>query len=315
MKKILIKLATILAVVTLFAGCANIGENKKVEEKPEAQATEVVINHPKGEVKVKESPEKIAVLDMGMLDILQELDINSEMIIPTKTLPKDLEKFKDSKNAGSIVDPDMEAIYEFKPDVIFISGRQQKLFDKFSEIAPTIYVDVQPETYMDDVKRNINIAADIYNKKDIADKKIEELDKNVNEAKEIASKSDEKALVVLTNDGSISAYGKGSRFGIIHDVLGVKPADENIKTATHGQEASYEYISKINPDIIYVIDRTAVVGGTVMADKTMENDLIKGTNASKNGKIVYLNPETWYLTNGGLNAVDSMVEEVTNSIK
>ena len=315
MKNIFKKAAGIITMATLLVGCGNSAntENNKVEDVKNIE--EVVLEHSKGEAKVSKNPKKIAVLDLGVLDIINELGVDAEIILPTKNLPKNLVKYENSENAGSIVDPDMEAIYEFKPDVIFISGRQQKLYDEFSKIAPTVYVQVEPETYMEDVKRNVDYIAELFDKEDIAKEKYDELLNKVNKAKEIAEKSDDKALVVLTNDGSISAYGKNSRFGIIHDVLGVKAADENIEVATHGQEASYEYISKIDPDILFVVDRTAVVGGTEEASKTMENDLIATTKAAKNNKVIYLNPENWYLVSGGLNSVSEMVDEVINAIK
>ena len=112
----------------------------------------------------------------------------------------------------------------------------------------------------------------------------------------------------------LSAYGKGSRFGIVHDVLGVKVADDTIEVSTHGQEASFEYISKVNPDILFVVDRTAVVGGETAGSDTLDNDLVKGTNAGKNNKIIYLDPETWYLGGAGITSVKAMVEEVVNAL-
>ena len=65
-----------------------------------------------------------------------------------------------------------------------------------------------------------------------------------------------KVLILLTNDGSVSVYGSSSRFGMIHDILGCKAADENIESSTHGQSVNFEYIADKNPDIILVIDRT-----------------------------------------------------------
>ena len=61
---------------------------------------------------------------------------------------------------------------------------------------------------------------------------------------------DEKALIVLGSEGKVSAYGPNSRFGLIHDVFGFKPADEKIEVSTHGQNVSFEYIVETNPDIL-----------------------------------------------------------------
>ena len=43
-----------------------------------------------------------------------------------------------------------------------------------------------------------------------------------------------KTLFVLTTGGKMSAYGAGSRFGMIHSDFGFPQADENIKPGNHG---------------------------------------------------------------------------------
>jgi iron complex transport system substrate-binding protein len=60
-----------------------------------------------------------------------------------------------------------------------------------------------------------------------------------------------KALMVLTTGGKASAYGLGSRFGIIHDVLVIKPVDANIGVSPHGQSISFEYLAGKNPDYLF----------------------------------------------------------------
>ncbi len=126
---------------------------------------------------------------------------------------------------------------------------------------------------------------------------------------------DEKALVILSNDDKISAYGPKSRFGLIHDVFGVKPVDEKIEASTHGMSVSFEYVVENDPDILYVVDRSAVVDGESSAKQVVENKLVEKTKAYKNDRIVYLNPEIWYLSGGGLISVEMMVDEIAESLE
>ena len=49
--------------------------------------------------------------------------------------------------------------------------------------------------------------------------------------------------------------------------------------------------------------------------KEIENALIQRTNAYKNGKIIYLNPQVWYVSGGGLTSTQMMVDEVKNALK
>ena len=72
-----------------------------------------------------------------------------------------------------------------------------------------------------------------------------------------ATATGKKALIILANEGKISAYGPGSRFGILHDVFGFGAVDPNIEVSTHGKDISNEYIVEMNPDYLFVVDRGA----------------------------------------------------------
>ena len=56
-----------------------------------------------------------------------------------------------------------------------------------------------------------------------------------------------KGLIVLTSGGEVTAYGAGSRFGLIHDVLGVPTAADVKAEDSHGESVSFEYIKQVNP--------------------------------------------------------------------
>ena len=63
-----------------------------------------------------------------------------------------------------------------------------------------------------------------------------------------------------------------------------------------------------------MIDRAAVVGGDVSADKLFENELMKKTKAYQNNNIVYLNAENWYTVMGGVTSLKSMITEINNCL-
>lgn len=56
------------------------------------------------------------------------------------------------------------------------------------------------------------------------------------------------------------------------------------------------------------------VGGEVGAKETIENELVKKTDAFKNGKIIYLDGTNWYLSGGGLQSMKSMIDEVRSAL-
>jgi len=51
------------------------------------------------------------------------------------------------------------------------------------------------------------------------------------------------------------------------------------------------------------------------AQQTLDNELVKMTNAYKEGNIVYLDANYWYLSGGGLMSVEEMIRQVANAVK
>lgn len=101
-------------------------------------------------------------------------------------------------------------------------------------------------------------------------------------------KLDKKTMYLLVNEGELSTFGPGGRFGdLIYDTLGFKPTDEHVKASPHGQNINNEYITSKNPDIILAMDRGQVVSGKSSAKQTLSNDVIKDVNAVK--MVMYTN--------------------------
>ncbi|MGC8228131.1 siderophore ABC transporter substrate-binding protein [Pseudobacillus badius] len=313
-----LSLLFMMALVAMIMAACGSSNEKETGSKPEKEAEEVTVKHELGETKVKKNPAKVVVFDFGSLDTLDKLGVEVTGL-PKENIPKYLSKYEEDKyeNTGSLKEPDFEKVNELSPDLIIISGRQAELYDQFAEIAPTIYLGVDPADYMNSFKNNAATIGEIFGKEEEVKTELAKVEEEIGQLKEQASKEDKKALVVLANDGKVSAYGPGSRFGLIHDVFGVQPADENIEVSSHGQSISFEYIVEKNPDYLFVVDRGAVVaeGGSSSAKQVIENDLVKNTNAYKNDNIVYLDPGYWYLSGGGLQSVSEMVKEVQAGLK
>ena len=51
------------------------------------------------------------------------------------------------------------------------------------------------------------------------------------------------------------------------------------------------------------------------AKEIIENELVKTTDTYKNGNIVYLDPQTWYVGGAGIKAANEMLNEVEEALK
>ncbi|MRX73842.1 ABC transporter substrate-binding protein [Bacillus lacus] len=313
-------LTFIMAVMLLLAACGNNQAAQSTaasekDSKPAETEETVTVKHQYGEVTVTKNPQKAVVFDFGVLDTLDVLGADVAGV-PQLVVPQYLQKYAASEytNVGSLKEPDFEAIHALKPDVIYISARQAELYKQFEEIAPTILVETDYADYLGSLEKNVEMLGKIYGKEDIAEKALNDLKAKASELSEKTGSSDSKALILLANEGKVSAYGAGSRYGFIHDVFGFKQSDENIEVSQHGQSITFEYILERNPDVMFVIDRSAAIGGEAGAQQTVENDLVKKTSAFENGKIVYLDGGIWYLSGGGLQSVNLMMEEVEKAL-
>src|SRR5699024_8659270 len=302
MKKMMVFLSFVMMTM-LIAACGESGDNSTDGDDNET----ITIEHELGTAEVPKNPEKVVVFDYGTLDTLDALGIDvaavSKMNVPSYLDKYDTDEYE---NAGTLFEPDFEKLSEIDPDVIFISGRQSDVYEELEELAPTVYLAVDNSKYMESFKENLDVIGKIFDKQDEIDEAYEDIEASIEDLKATTEESDKNALIILANDDKISAYGESSRFGIIHDVFGVPAVDKGIDASTHGMNVTFEYVVEQDPDMLYVVDRGAVVGGDSSAKQLVENKLMEDTKAYKNDNIFYLDPDYWYLSGGGLQSVNEM---------
>lgn len=322
MKKFYISIL-LVAVMVIVAACGsndnnNANTNDNGTNNNEATGT-MTIEHELGTSEIEKNPEKVVIFDFGVLDTFLKLGLEDKVVgvAQAGVIPSYIDEFAsdDYANIGSLKEPDFEKIAELDPDLILISGRQSEVYDQLQEIAETVFLGVDTTDYMNSFTENVSIVGEMYGKEEEVKTALDELDETIASVKEKVTEADKNALIILANDDKISAYGSNSRFGIIHDVFGVPAVDDGIEVSTHGMNVSFEYVVEEDPDLLYVVDRGAVVGGESSAKTVVENKLMERTKAFQNEDIYYLNPEYWYLSGGGLISVQAMADEIVESIE
>ncbi|MDF3836079.1 siderophore ABC transporter substrate-binding protein [Cupriavidus basilensis] len=318
-------LALLMAATIAMQGCGQkpaeppqaTAQPASASQPPQEAFAPVTVQHKLGTTVVEHLPQRAAALDMNEVDFLDQLGV------PVVGMPKDfvphfLARYKDApdiQDLGSIVQPNLERVHAVKPDLILITSLQANHYKELSEIAPTIHFDVD---YRDSEVKHIEVIKDhlmtlgrIFGKEDLARQKAAELDAKVEEVRRMTRDRSEKALVVLHNNGAFSSFGVRSRYGFVFNALGVKPASPTVETGLHGQPISSEFIQQANPDILYVVDRTAVMERRpVMDAASMGNPLLRQTNAWKNGRVVFVDAEAWYVTAASPTSLKLVIDDV-----
>lgn len=308
-------LALIITAAITLQGC-----DQKAADTPQnvqKLAAPITVKHMLGSTVVDYLPQHVAVLDMNEADFLDQLNIPI-IGMPKDYVPHFLEKYKSDKqiqDLGAIVQPNMERIYALKPDLILMTPLHVNHYQELSKIAPTIHYDIN---FNDSESNHINLVKDhlmtlgqIFNKEDLAREKALELDAEVKQVQSVTANRPEKALVVLHNNGAFSNFGIQSRYGFVFNAFGVKPASKAKDTSLHGQPISSEFIKQADPDILYIVDRTAVMErrSTINA-ATVENPLLRQTKAWKNGRVIFVDADAWYTTAASPTSLKIVMDDV-----
>ncbi|WP_028238155.1 siderophore ABC transporter substrate-binding protein [Stutzerimonas azotifigens] len=295
-----------LAVAAAIAAAAGLAQ---------AQST-VPVEHAKGTTEIKADPQKIVVLDTASLDTLDTLGIEVTAVPETNRMPPVLAKYDDKQyaRAGTLFEPDYEAIKRIAPDLVIVGGRSGDKYAEVAKVAPAIDLTVDPKNLVGSVRRNTETLAMLFGKQAEAEQKLKALDDSIAAVRLQAAEAG-TGLVVLTTGGRMSAYGPGSRFGLVHDVLGVQPAATDLEQSNRGQSIDDGFIQKTNPDWLFVIDRDAAVGREGKdARKMLDNALVHQTTAWQKGQVVYLNAANWYvLGSAGLTALQQNIDQLAEA--
>ena len=282
-----------------------------------AAQTTLPVKHARGETAVPANPSKTVVLDLAVLDTMHALGVEPTGVPSAAKLPPQLSQYADPRylKAGTMFEPNFELIHAAAPQVIFVAGRSAPKYDELAKMAPTVDLTVNAKDLVGSVTRNTETLAAIYGKQAQAKDKLDALNASISALKGKAANAG-TALIVLTTGGKMSAYGPGSRFGVIHDAFGVKPAATGLSVSNHGQAISFEFIAQTDPDWLFVIDRDAAIGREgVSAQRMLDNDLVRPTKAWKNKRVVYLNGFNWYLLgSAGLTAMQQNVDEIAAAL-
>src|SRR5690625_159065 len=301
----------LLAIFTFgFQACENSSKTNKHTHLNEENS--FLIQNKLGETRIPKSPERVVIFDLGALDIFDELGLQDRVVgIPKQTIPSYLEKYKNNYsiiNTGSLVEPNFQQVNEANPDLIIIGTRQEKDFEVYNKVAPTLFYDNDYADYVGSISENLKQIGKIFDLKQEADAIDKEMLQDIQRLS--AKPHSLKGLFVMYNNGKFSAYGKNSRFGFLHDSFGIPPVSKDIEASRHGLSISSEYIQEMNPEILFVLDRNAAIGEGKIHKSAIENGLIKETSAYKNNRIIYLSPQVWYLAGGGVTSLKMMAKEV-----
>lgn len=288
------------------------------EEKPETiTVTCLDGNSETVEVEVPYDPERVVVLDFATLDILDNLGLGDRVVGVVNVTLDYIASYGADENivkVGTVKEIDMESVLLADPELIFMAGRASDYYDALSEIAPVIRLTADSGIgLVESVRENATTIASVFGLEDQVESKLTSFDDRIAALAEFAE--GKTAIVGMFTGGSFSLLGNDGRCSLIGNEIGFENVgvSSDTATATHGNEASYEFIVDADPDYIFVMNRDSAIGadGADLAQDVIENELVQQTQVYQNGHIIYLaNPGVWYTAEGGITALDIMLQDL-----
>ena len=177
------------------------------------------------ELEVPFDPQRIAILELASLDILDSLGVGDRVVGMASTSIDYLSAYSENTDLvplGTIKEANLEAVMECEPDVIFIGGRLSSMYDDLSQIAPVVFL--QTDTAADgkgvieSVRDNATTIASMFGLEDEVASKMEAFDQRIAALQEFAA--GKTAVVGMCTSGSFNVLGNDGRCSIIGREIG-----------------------------------------------------------------------------------------------
>ncbi len=212
------------------------GEEEDDSEDPEF-VTIVTLNEEQEEVEIEVpyNPERVAVMDLAILDMLDNFGVGDSVVGVSKGSSidylQDYVNNDDIINLGTIKEADMEAVMECEPEIIFIGGRLSSQYEALSEIAPVVYLATDTEKgVVQSTRDNALNVASIFGEEDVVEDLLAEYDERIDALSEVAQ--DSTAAIGMVSSGGFNVLGNDGRCSIIgveigFDNIGLEAAAES----------------------------------------------------------------------------------------
>lgn len=261
---------------------------------------------------IQSAPAVVAVYDIAALDTLVALGVPVAGVPDRVYLPELEGAAAHAEIVGTLFEPDLEALNALGPDLVIVGGRSSPQAGQTARVARSIDMTIDGTRLLEDARRRILDYGTLFRREDAAGALLSSLEAGV-EAVRAAAEGRGDALIVMTNGPKISVFGPGSRFGWIHDELGIPAAASDVPSSSHGDAASFEFVAATDPDWLIVLDRAAAIGsGEDGARATLDNALIRSTAAWRNGNVIIVPAADLYIAAGGAHATARVLEALAD---
>ena len=267
-----------------------------------------------GSITVPDEPQRVVVLDDAALDTALTVGVTPVGTLATRggtAVPDYLqEKAGDIQIVGAVREPNLEAIFAAEPDLIIATSSTDKaLYDKLSQIAPTVvstYKTGQPW------EEGVMFYATALNKGDELKGKIDEIHTRLADLKSQLPEGKTVSVVRWNPQGPIVMSDR-LFIGQILETLGMKVPEiaTGMGARPHSDTLSLENLSQVDGDWLYLA--TLNSDGKEALDAARKQPAFERLDAVKQGHVVTVDGQIWS-SGYGVMAADSVLDTLESTL-
>ncbi|MUK88237.1 ABC transporter substrate-binding protein [Ornithinibacillus sp. L9] len=303
----------VIAILALILSACGSTDNNS-DESSEESGDERIISHEMGETPISGSPERIVVLEFSFVDALASLGItpvgiadddDSERIIGPIA-----EQIGEYTSVGTRKEPSVEIISSLQPDLIIADiNRHKDVYEKLSEIAPTIVLSSLSSNYEENVD-SFSVIAEALGETEKAEQRLAQHEDTMSELKSNVPENESRTILpAVVTDTGFHAHSSTSYTGSLLESLGFENAIQGTGIEDATNKIDLETLVESNPDIMFFMTS----GGETIVSEWQQNPLWEEISAVQNGHVYEVDQNEWSRFRG-LIAAELIVEQTINHL-
>lgn len=273
----------------------------------------VTVNHLKGELTLKQKPQRVAVLDAQYLDQLAALDESPAGSVKAAFAEEDFPEYLESRLNGITVlgtyqEPNLEAILEMDPDLIICTEFHEDIYDSLTKIADTVML----ERNMD-WRDALETFAKINGKEAEAQEVITAYkEKTERLAAELAAKlGDEKVALIRPRDNIIRIHTTSHRTAaVLYEDLGLQEPVQASTVTDTSFETSLEGLTEIDADHYFLVTDATF---SQQVEDIQQSETWKSLKPVQNDHVYTVDSSLWIAYYGPI-AINMVVDQIAEAL-
>ena len=309
-------LVAILAIISglflYYLPSMNLGNSAHDSKSGHTFKAKTIV-HDFGTTELKKAPKRIVILDNLYGEILEPLDLTpvgattgQEGSQEFSTLFKKHYKDANVVSVGWQKSPDLEKIKELKPDLILMTVDQEGLYDKLSEIAPTVGYRINTDENWDYHETSLKVA-EIFDKRDEMKDALDRMDaKEAVFAENVKAKFGDQKLMYLRVTGNDIRYYAYGHFGYLYDTYKFNRA-QTFNPEDMYQVIDIDKLKDINPDLLIV----QADSQDLLYNKLKNTPVWSNLKAVQNNNVIYADYST-YMLGFGIVSQEAIMNQISD---